>query len=184
MTEAPIRESTAASGHFVVHVREAEGPDIDAACAVMHAAFMQYGAGGRPSGAMLETPDSLRTEVAAGDVRVAVGRRDDEPVAMVKFRRAGDGSLYFSRLAVLPGHRGTGVTRALLDWLSGLARREGATGLSCCVRAEETDLIAMYEHLGLRVTGHSDKPSLTGRVIPVTWLSDIHDAAGRTTPAE
>lgn len=153
-----------------IQVREVDVTLLADACAIMHAAFAEYGETGKPSGAMLETPDSLRTEMAEG-VRIAMAWRDAAAVAMVKFARAGDGSFYFSRLAVLPEYRRTGVPRAVLDWLAERADAEDAPGLSCCVRAEEADLIGMYSHLGMRVTGHTDKPSLTGRVIPVTWLA-------------
>ncbi len=153
-----------------IRVREVGTEWVEDACGIMHAAFAEYGEGGKPSGAMLEVPDSLRAEFADG-VRLAMAWRAEEAVAMVKFSSVEAGGFYFSRLAVLPEHRRTGVTRAVLDWLAARAHEEDAAGLSCCVRAEEADLIAMYAHLGMRVTGHADKRSLTGRVIPVTWLA-------------
>ncbi|MFT3877880.1 MAG: GNAT family N-acetyltransferase [Propioniciclava sp.] len=153
-----------------IQVREVDAAWAEHACAIMHAAFAEYGATGKPSGAMLETPATLRDELKDG-VRLAMAWRDEVAVAMVKFVRAEDDTFYFSRLAVLPEQRNTGITRAVIDWLTARAQDEDAAGISCCVRAEEADLIGMYSHFGMSITGHTDKPSLTGRVIPVTWLA-------------
>ena len=152
------------------------GP-VAEACLVMHAAFAEY-ADGQPSGALLETPESLLAEMADG-LRVLLVRVGGLPVAMVKFRIADDGSLYFSRLSVHPEARGSGLAALLVGTLRAEAARHRLSGLSCCVRSDELGNIAFYEHLGMEVTGRGDRTSLTGAVIPVVLMSDPASLEGR-----
>ncbi len=144
---------------------------VDAAITVMHSAFAEYSARGEASGAMFETPRSLRNEMRDG-TRLAIARTDGEAVAMVKYQTASDGTLYFGRLAILPTARGRGLASTLVQALRGAAREMGLRGLSCRVRAAETRNIAIYEHLGLTVVGHEDRRSLTGAVLPVVLMRD------------
>ncbi|SDS53387.1 Acetyltransferase (GNAT) family protein [Paraoerskovia marina] len=144
---------------------------VDAVVAVMHAAFAEYSDRGEPSGALLETPGSLREEMEGG-VRVALVRLDGEVVATVKHRPSGDGTLTFGRLAIVPGARGRGLASALLEALRTTARDTGLSGLSCSVRAAEPRNVAIYEHLGMAVVGRGAQRSLTGAVIPVVLMRD------------
>ncbi len=153
-----------------------DGISAKAAICVMHRAFEEYSAKGQPSGALLETEATLRSELASG-LRLAVVRDGDRVVAMVKHRPAQDGTLYFSRLAVDPDARGRGVAGRLVDALREQATAEGLTGLSCAVRAEEVDNIALYEHLGMEVVAREDRTSLTGAVLPVVIMRDRSDVA-------
>lgn len=140
---------------------------------MMHAAFAEYTDRGQPSGALLESPDSLRAELAGG-LRIALVRVDGTAAAMVKYRPDADGSIYFSRLSVSPASRGSGLAALLLTALRSTAHQAGRPGLSCCVRADETGNIALYEHLGMRVSGREDRASLTGAVLPVVLMVDRH----------
>ncbi len=140
--------------------------------AVLHAAFAQFGEGGKPSGAMLETVESLDGERAEG-TRIGVARLGGRIVAVVKHRPTEDGRLYFSRLGVAPGHRGRGIAGALVRALREDAHARALRGLACSVRAEETGNIALYERLGMSVWEHGVQRSLTGAEIPVVRMRDV-----------
>ncbi|MER7797803.1 GNAT family N-acetyltransferase [Microbacterium sp. NPDC096154] len=143
--------------------------DAEEAIAVMHAAFAQYSAG-HPSGALLETAASLRSEMREGQ-GLAVVRRDGRMVAVAKHRVAGD-RVYFGRLGVLPSSRGLGLASALVRALRAHALDLGLSGLECSVRADEPGNIALYEHLGMRVVRSEERASLTGRMTPVVVMRD------------
>lgn len=143
---------------------------IPEACAVMHEAFAVYDAG-QPSGALMETPETLRAEVGNGR-RIAAATVDGRIVAIVKHAPARDGTLLFGRLSVALSAQGNGVARALLDALRQHSHDAGLNGLSCYVRAAEAANIALYEHLGMEVTERLDNVSLTGAVIPVVRMAD------------
>ena len=149
----------------------ANGSSASEAIAVMHRAFAEYTAKGQPSGALLETSDTLRAELADG-VRLGVVRDDDRVVAMVKHRRAQDGTLYFSRLGVDPDARGRRLAARLVAALREQSAKEGLSGLSCAVRADETSNIALYEHLGMKVVRSEQRVSLTGAVLAVVVMHD------------
>ncbi|UNX55452.1 GNAT family N-acetyltransferase [Georgenia sp. TF02-10] len=145
---------------------------VDEAIVVMHSAFVEYGHQGQASGAMVETADSLRAELSTG-TRLGLARIGGQAVAMVKYRTADGGTLYFGRLAVSPEARGRGLASALVRALRGAARDMGLGGLSCSVRAAETRNIMIYEHLGMAIIGREDRRSLTGAVIPVVLMRDV-----------
>lgn len=141
------------------------------AISVMHAAFAEFSLTGEPSGALRETVDSLRAEMA-GDLRVGVARHDGRAVASVKHHVADDGTLYFSRLGVIPDARGHGLAGRFVRALREHARGEGLRGLSCLVRAEEARNIALYERLGMRIVSRGRKQSRTGAVLDVVAMRD------------
>lgn len=139
------------------------GPD-DAAVLrdVLQDAFAQYEHTEAPSGAMLETVDSLREDLA-GRMRAIAILVEGRVVAAMKLRVTRDRALEMSRVAVIVDERGRGWARLLVGWAWAEAERLGLRAVGCTVRAEEAGLIAMYEHLGLAVTAHGVHQSLTGR---------------------
>ncbi|GAC1381741.1 MAG: hypothetical protein NVSMB48_10450 [Marmoricola sp.] len=143
---------------------------IPEACAVMHQAFAVYNTG-QPSGALLETPETLKAEVDRGQ-RIGAATLEERMVAIVKHAPANDGTLFFGRLSVASDVQGQGLARVLLASLRQHAHDVGLSGLSCHVRAANTDNIALYEHLGMQVVERLDKVSLTGAVIPVVRMAD------------
>lgn len=138
-------------------------------CALMQAAFAEYRDKDAPSGALLETPASLREECAGGTRLLGI-ERDGQLVAGMKITRSRTRTLEMARLGVLPQRRGQGLPRALVEAAAELGRREGLRAIGCTVRADETDLIAMYEHLGLTAVAEGVHQSLTGRVLPVVTM--------------
>lgn len=145
--------------------------DFPAYRALMHRSFAVYTEKGNPSGAMLETEQSLREEVDAG-LGIGVIRTDSQLCALVKFTALPDGTLYFSRLSVDPEFQGRGLARQLVAALRAHADSCNLDGLSCAVRADEHGNIALYKHLGMQITQRTNKPSLTGKTIPVVYMAD------------
>lgn len=141
------------------------------AIAVMHRAFDEYRAKGQPSGALRETAETLRAEMADG-LRLGIVRAGGRMVAVVKHTRAQDGTLYFGRLGVDPDARGIGLAGKLVRALRGQAEAEGLDGLSCAVRADETGNIALYEYLGMEIVSSESRVSRTGAVLPVVVMKD------------
>jgi ribosomal protein S18 acetylase RimI-like enzyme len=160
------------SSDAVVEIDLDAGPEsLVEACAVMWEAFAEYSDRAQPSGALLESPQTLARECRGG-TRVAVARRAGQMVAMVKYKGAEDGYTYFSRLSVVPSARHHGIGGRLVRALRAQTRAEGMRGLSCSVRAAEARNIAVYERLGMRVIGHEDRVSLTGAVFRVALMTD------------
>ena len=58
-------------------------------------------------------------------------------------------------LAVLPGHRGRGLGRALLADVVSRARRDGATRLSCLVEETNHTARGLYARVGMTPTGQA-----------------------------
>ncbi|WP_062389163.1 GNAT family N-acetyltransferase [Demequina iriomotensis] len=148
------------------------GPDAaDEAMAAMHRAFDEYTAKGETAGVMLETPATLREELAAG-TRLAVARLDGSIVAVAKHHPAPDGYRYFGRLGVEPAARGRGLAAALVRALRDDALLAGMPGLACTVRAAEEGNIALYRRLGMEITGRGERVSRTGATIAVVDMRD------------
>ncbi|WP_062465351.1 GNAT family N-acetyltransferase [Demequina soli] len=148
------------------------GPEVaDEAMAVMHRAFDEYTAKGETAGVMLETPETLRAELAQG-IRLAVVRVDGAVVAVAKHQPTDAGLRYFGRLGVEPGLRGRGLAGALVRALRDDARAAGLAGLTCTVRAAEEGNIALYQGLGMEICGHGERVSRTGAVIAVVEMRD------------
>ncbi|WP_062304082.1 GNAT family N-acetyltransferase [Demequina subtropica] len=143
----------------------------DDAMAVLHRAFDEYTAKGETAGVMLETPDTLREELAAG-TGLAVARLDGRIVAVAKHHATEDGFRYFGRLGVDPAARGRGLAGALVRALRDDARVAGLAGLTCTVRAVEEGNIALYRRLGMEVVGCGERVSRTGATIPVVEMRD------------
>lgn len=159
-------------------LREIGPAEAAAVMAVQHAAFAEYADRGAPSGALLETPETL-TAALAGGARAVLAEVDGTPVAGAKLVLDADRRAEFSRLSVLPGARGHGHAAALVDRLRHMAVDAGALSFGCTVRAAETGNIALYEHLGMREDGRGSRRSLTGADLAVVHLSESLSAPTR-----
>ncbi|WP_395143424.1 GNAT family N-acetyltransferase, partial [Armatimonas sp.] len=73
-------------------------------------------------------------------------------LACVRYQLEGD-ALYFHRLCVHPDYRRQGLAKKLVRHLEALARAEGLTRLTCSVRLQKTDNVALYTGLGFRLLG-------------------------------
>ena len=160
----------------------ADASAVAEAVAVMHYAFEQYTAKGQPSGALRETAETMRAEMAGG-LRLGVARIDGRVVAMVKHKLAADGTLYFGRLGVDPDVRGRGLAGQIVRALRAQAEAEGLAGLSCAVRADEVGNIALYERLGMEIVERESRTSLTGAVLEVVVMKDRVPGSHADAPA-
>lgn len=145
--------------------------DLPDALAVMHAAFAEYSATGKPSSALAETVESLREERGRG-VGIAVARLDGVIVGLAKHHVRPEGLLYFGRLGVAPDARGRGVARALVAALRAAAVQRGLAGLTCYVRASERANIAMYERQGMRVVDEREVVNKFGVTFQIVEMRD------------
>ena len=152
---------------------ELEAPmgSAEEAIGAMHLSFAEYAEKGAPSGALLETAESLRGEMAGG-TRVAIARFGGDAVAVAKHRPLPDGTLHFSRLGVVPRARSRGLASTIVRALRTRAHDEGLRGLSCAVRADERGNIALYERLGMVVAGRERRMSRTGAMFDVVSMRD------------
>ena len=109
-------------------------------------ALVVYGASPLPPGGRGEKAesDSLYPPRRAGD-----GGRG-LPRACVRYQIEGD-ALYFHRLSVHPNYRRQGLAKKLVGHLEALARAEGLTRLTCSVRLQKADNVALYTCLGFQL---------------------------------
>lgn len=65
-------------------------------------------------------------------------------------------ALFLRRMAILPGARGEGIGRQLLDEATRFAREHGARSLTLCTTPFLDRAIALYESYGFRRSGTGD----------------------------
>jgi tRNA threonylcarbamoyladenosine biosynthesis protein TsaE len=112
------------------------------------AAFGSYRWLAPPSGAIRETEDDVRRDLAAhGGV---LGRLQGAPVGALRFV-VEPRVLNVRRVAVDPKRQGLGVGRELMQWLHRYAAGRGFTLVRLGVRAELPGNRTFYEKLGYRV---------------------------------
>ena len=120
-----MRKPAAESNPFLI--RAARPDEAEAIVALIQRAFGEYRGKLRPeSGALLETPETIRAVMKTGTILLA--ERAGRVLGCVSVRRKDD-CAYAGRLAVEPMERGIGVGRALLAAAGGARRaRWAATG--------------------------------------------------------
>lgn len=114
------------------------------------AAFREHGRLDPPSGAVRESVERVRDDLAAGGG--AVLTLDGEPAACLRLAASGT-DLHVRRLAVDPRFRRRGLGRALLDWAEQEARRRGCEAISVGVRLALPGNLAFFRRLGYDVVG-------------------------------
>ncbi len=109
------------------------------------AAFAAYGVLVPPSGALAETVESVRADLAAyGGMLATAG---GEPAGCLRFSRR-DGALFVRRVAVDPGRQRDGIGRALMAAAEEYARDRGEPEVRLGVRAVLDGNRAFYARLG------------------------------------
>jgi predicted GNAT superfamily acetyltransferase len=136
-----------------VDLRLARAEDAPAVASVIHCAFAQYdGVLLPPSGAMSETAETVAARL--GDEKCLIALAGSTPVGCVFYKEEGN-SLYFGRLAVLPGRRGGGLARRLVAGVEAASRAAGAEAVTLGVRVSLPANFAMFTALGYRETGRT-----------------------------
>ena len=114
----------------------------------MTTAFAEYRGRLVPeSGALAETSEAVRGELAAAGHGAFLAGLDGRAVGCVLFKPE-DGDLYFGRLAVLPECRGLGIAPLLVAAVEAEARRRAAPGVVLGVRIALPANQRLFERLG------------------------------------
>jgi ribosomal protein S18 acetylase RimI-like enzyme len=95
--------------------------------------------------------ERVRMLLAAGEIKVLLGGAGPDGLAVLRFRPAiWEEALecYLAELYVIPGRRGQGLGRALMEAAIELARREGATHMDLGTSEDDVAARALYESLG------------------------------------
>jgi N-acetylglutamate synthase-like GNAT family acetyltransferase len=141
-----VRKPAAESNPFLI--RAARPEEAEAIVALIQRAFGEYRGKLRPeSGALQETPDTIRAVMKTGTILLA--ERAGRVLGCVSVRRKDD-CTYAGRLAVEPMERGIGVGRALLAAAEALARQTGSDRLRVDVRLKLRDNRAFLRALGFK----------------------------------
>jgi N-acetylglutamate synthase-like GNAT family acetyltransferase len=139
-----VRKHAAESNPLLI--RAARPDEAEAIVALLQRAFGQYRGKLRPeSGALQETPETIRAVMKAGTILLA--ERAGRILGCVSVRRKDD-CAYAARLAVEPMEQGMGVGRVLLAAAEALARQMGTGRLRVDVRLKLTDNRAFFRALG------------------------------------
>ena len=100
-------------------------------------------------------PEKLATRIAEligeGDTKVLLAGEGPDGVAVLRFRRSlcTEGlECYLAELYVVPGRRGHGLGRALMEAAIELARSEGADGMDLGTSEDDVAARKLYESLG------------------------------------
>ena len=97
-------------------IRDAQPDEAHVVHAVTRAAFAEHAREPHPSSALRETLSDLRRAMADGGALLAL--LDGRAIGAARWAvDPGRAHLKYERLAVLPGHRGQGVGRAIIAWL-------------------------------------------------------------------
>ena len=125
--------------------------------ALTQAAFAEYGREPGTSTALKETKAAIARQFAGGMQALVVypltpAGRGDSAVACVRYQVEGD-ALYFQRLSVHPDYRRQGLAKKLVAYLEALARSQNRARLTCSVRLQKSDNIALYSGLGFVLLG-------------------------------
>ena len=130
--------------------------------ALTQAAFAEYGRELGTSTALKETQETIAAQFVGGIQALALflpssrGSREEglgeEGIACVRYQIEGD-ALYLHRLSVHPNYRRQGLARKLVGHLEALARSQNLARLTCSVRLQKTDNVALYTGLGFVLLG-------------------------------
>jgi tRNA threonylcarbamoyladenosine biosynthesis protein TsaE len=115
-----------------------------------------------PSGAMRETVDSVRRDLATHGG--AIAWIDGEAVGCLRFEVEPD-HLHVRRVAVLPERQRRGIGTALMSWSHGHALSLGLREVRLGVRRQLPGNQAFYKRLGYRVIARHHHPGQRR----VTW---------------
>jgi GNAT superfamily N-acetyltransferase len=136
------------------------------------AAFRDYTWLDPPSGALSETAERVRDDLATGGG--AIAEVDGEPVGCLRWELGADRSLHVRRVAVTPYARGRGIGRALMIWAEQEAGRRRCGTVTVGVRLVLPGNLAFYSSLGYEIVSEHSHDGYTDP----TWLALRKSVAG------
>ena len=105
-----------------------------------------------------------RQLLAAGEMTVLLAGAGPDGISLLRFRTCiwtGGPEAHLQELYVVPGLRGRGIGRALLEATMDAAREAGATGIDLNTGTTDTAARALYESCGFtNREGSADGPSM------------------------
>lgn len=114
------------------------------------AAFAAYADLDSPSGALRETLERVRADLASGGG--AVAELDGRAVGCLRWQLAPERSLHVRRVSVEPELQRAGIGAALMTWAEREARRRGCVAVTAGVRIALHGNLGFYRSLGYEVT--------------------------------
>ena len=129
-------------------VRHAEAADAEAVGRLLHDFNTEYD---EPTPGPERLADRISELLAGGETKVLVGGSGPDGLAVLRFRPGiwTQGlECYLAELYVVPGRRGQGLGRALMEAAMELARREGADYMDLGTSEDDVAARGLYESLG------------------------------------
>ncbi|MEZ4707385.1 MAG: GNAT family N-acetyltransferase [Caldilineaceae bacterium] len=143
-------------------LRDCVEADEPAVLEVIKAAFEeQRGRVNPPSSAHGKTRAILHAELQVARAIVAETQSTPPQLVGCIFYEMKGGSVYFSRLAVLPSHRGMGIGAALIGEVEQRSRALGARAITLSVRVVLTEQHKYYSRLGYHFVRYGTHPGFT-----------------------
>lgn len=138
------------------------GPgDAPRAARLLHDFNLEFG---EPTPAVAVLSERLRQLIAAGEIAVLLAGEGPDGLAQFRFRRSlwsGALDCYLEELYVVPGRRGRGIGRSLLEATLQTAREGGATHIDLNTGETDTAARALYESTGFtNREGGEEGPSM------------------------
>lgn len=138
-------------------LRAATRADAAALAAIIAASFAQYRGKLVPeSSAFRETEEAIVRQLGDG-AGAFIAERNGEPLGCVMTEPM-EGDLYFGRLAVLPGARGLGLAKRLIQAVEDDARARGLPGVRLGVRIALPQNQRLFNSLGYREISREAHP--------------------------
>jgi GNAT superfamily N-acetyltransferase len=151
MSNGPLEIARSAREMETIAFRPLADADSADAAEIIRAAFAaQSQPTDPPSSALKETAQTIAGKIASGGGVCAM--TEGAMIALALWRE-NDGALHIGRLSVLPGWRGRGLARALIEEIERQARAMGLKRLGLNVRLALGDNQRLFAALGFRRVG-------------------------------
>jgi ribosomal protein S18 acetylase RimI-like enzyme len=136
------------SARDAVDIRRAGAEDATAIARLLHDFNTEFEVAAPGVGALTE---NARRMLEADEMTVLLAGQGPDGLALLRFRRSvwtGRPEAHLQELYVVPGLRGRGIGRALLEATMAIAREEGATTIDLGTGESDVAARALYESAG------------------------------------